>query len=155
MDPVVQWVRTIWTKKSRGGANFARRNATPVAFALPTGAAPLVHEVVMREEDDFQPHAVVQPACQPSGLVLTEADDGLEIELLVPPACLPQRTFRPSRVTLRPGEWVRWQVNYRFTATCGTRLYQLDTLNLCYGDASTDVFLGSPVRFVDERRHLR
>lgn len=32
MDAVVQWVCTSWTKKSRGGAEAARRNAAPMLW---------------------------------------------------------------------------------------------------------------------------
>jgi hypothetical protein len=32
MEAVVQWVRTSWTKRSRGEPGAARRNAAPAAF---------------------------------------------------------------------------------------------------------------------------
>lgn len=162
MEMVVQWVRTLWTKQSRGGANAARRNRIPVAFSLPghgkspASRTPLVHEVVMREEGGFCPHATVEPQAEPAGVLLHRNDDDLRVELVVSPWGMPSRTHRPAQVVLRPGEWLRWQVNYRFTNACdGSWSYRLDTLNLAYGGAPVDVFLGRPVRFVDERRHLR
>jgi uncharacterized protein YbdZ (MbtH family) len=57
VDIVVQWVRTSWTKRSRGGVAATRRNAVPVGFELPAVSPPLVHEVVMGEHDDFQPRS--------------------------------------------------------------------------------------------------
>ncbi len=58
----VQWVRASWTKQSRGGVGAGRRNATPVAFPLPDDqASPFIHEIVMREQDGFQPRATVRP----------------------------------------------------------------------------------------------
>jgi hypothetical protein len=53
---VVQRIRTVWTKESRGGAGAQRRSATPTAFALPRFPAPnhlLVHEVDSNEATDF------------------------------------------------------------------------------------------------------
>ncbi|MFD7130855.1 hypothetical protein [Streptomyces sp. NPDC059894] len=34
MDVTVQWIRTSWTKESRGGEAAARRNAVPVGFRV-------------------------------------------------------------------------------------------------------------------------
>ncbi|WP_222721449.1 hypothetical protein, partial [Actinomadura sp. HBU206391] len=49
VETVVQWVRTSWAKRSRGGAEAARRNAVPVAFLLPAFEPPFVHEIAMDE----------------------------------------------------------------------------------------------------------
>ncbi|MFF3334146.1 hypothetical protein ACFYWX_32135 [Streptomyces sp. NPDC002888] len=77
MDVTVQWVRTSWTKQSRGGAAAALRNAAPVGFVLPHGVAPLAHTVRMQERDDFTLFA------------------------------LPPRRRRPPAVRPAPGRWVR------------------------------------------------
>ncbi|MFD9062387.1 hypothetical protein ACFVZ3_12780, partial [Kitasatospora purpeofusca] len=45
MEHTVQWVRTSWTKRSRGGEGAARRNAAPVGFVLPSGPASSAHMV--------------------------------------------------------------------------------------------------------------
>ncbi|WP_405594331.1 hypothetical protein [Streptomyces sp. NBC_01092] len=43
MEITVQWIRTSWTKESRGGEAASRRNAAPVGFALPHDAASFAH----------------------------------------------------------------------------------------------------------------
>ncbi|MDT0546350.1 MULTISPECIES: hypothetical protein [Streptomyces] len=156
MDAVVQWVRTEWTKTSRGGTEAARRNAAPLAFPLPPGLASAVHEVVMREADAFEPHTSVRELPDP-GVALREAGGLLRVR---PPEAslfsMPRRHRRPPAVRLGPGEWLRWRINYRFVGFCGGEWsYRLDTLNVAYGPAAPDVFLGSPTRRVDERAYLR
>jgi hypothetical protein len=155
---VVQWVRTSWSKRSRGGEAAARRNALPVGFPLPPGAPPLAHVVRMRErQDDFAPH---------EGLVergevdvrLREAEGRLGVMPRVQPLYgLPPRRRRPPAVRLEPGQWVRWQLNYRFSSASGVRdwSYWLDTFNIGYGVTGADVFLGRPSVVVDERGPLR
>jgi hypothetical protein len=39
--------------------------------------------------------------------------------------------------------------------TSGDWIYRLDTLNIAYGPAPTDIFLGEPTRHVDELAALR
>ncbi|MCW2936195.1 MAG: hypothetical protein JWM19_7157 [Actinomycetia bacterium] len=55
MDVIAQWVRTVWTKRSRGGPAAVHRNAVASGFKLPGTQPPLVHEVLMAEQDDFKP----------------------------------------------------------------------------------------------------
>jgi hypothetical protein len=55
---LVQRIKTVWTKKSRGGRLASLRNAVPEALAVPfegrRGAAGFViHEVVYHEADEF------------------------------------------------------------------------------------------------------
>jgi hypothetical protein len=62
----------------------------------------------------------------------------------------------PGPSGLEPGEWLRWQVNLRFGATCGCgsdRQYRLETVNLAYGGVPD--FTGTPTRTVIERGDLR
>ncbi|MFD8378656.1 hypothetical protein ACFV2X_08955 [Streptomyces sp. NPDC059679] len=157
MDAVVQWVRTEWTKSSRGGPEAVRRNATPIAFPLPPGLASSVHEVVMREADSFEPHAAVREL--PDAGVALREEDGRLLRIGPPQVSMfstPRRHRRPPAVRLAPGEWLRWQINHRFVGLCGGEwFYRLDTLNVAYGPTTPDVFLGSPTRRVDERAHLR
>ncbi|MFB9890200.1 hypothetical protein [Planobispora takensis] len=160
MDVVVQWVRTSWTKQSRGGPPAALRNALPVAFELPDAPRPFVHEISMREIDGFRPHWSVGPL--PGGgsrsVRLREADGRLLVHPLIPAMfTLPPRRRRPPGVRLDPGQWVRWQLNYRFSSAAGMAgwSYHLHTLNLAYGPAEPEVFLGTPTRYVDERGPLR
>jgi hypothetical protein len=60
-------------------------------------------------------------------------------------------------VRLAWGEWVRWQVNCRFSSACGGDwTYRLNTLNLFHGSAdSRELFLGEPTHYVSELGSLR
>jgi hypothetical protein len=156
VEVVAQWVRTSWTTASRGGTAAARRNAVPVAFVLPVVTPPVTHDVRLRERDDFVAHEVVQEAePDPEDVLLRWSDDRLRVELVATPFGMPRRWRRPPAVWLRPGEWVRWQINYRFTDHDGDWTYRLDTLSLAHGPVATNTFLGTPTRVVDERSSLR
>ncbi|WP_404953001.1 hypothetical protein [Streptomyces sp. 147326] len=56
MEITVQWIRTSWTKESRGGEAASRRNAAPVGFALSHDAASFAHAIRMHERDGFKPN---------------------------------------------------------------------------------------------------
>jgi hypothetical protein len=157
VQTIVQLVRTSWTKRSRGGAGSIRRNRVPVAFALPPVPPPLVHEVTMREQDDFVPCTDTRADPLDDSVLLREEQDGrLRVGLVVTPWGMPLRNRRPPAVFLLPGEWLRWQVNYRFSGLDGGDWsYRLDTLNLACGPVPADTFLGEPTRYVDERAYLR
>jgi hypothetical protein len=160
MDVMVQWVRTYWTKRSRGAPDAIRRNALPEAFLLPETAPPFVHEVRMFEWRDFTPYPTVTSGLPLTTQVkLTEADGALTVLLLVEknaPAWASDGLgvpWRPAAIALRPGQTLRWQVNYRIL-TSGDPYYRLDTLNVCYGQGAAEVFLGQPTHRVDERTRL-
>jgi hypothetical protein len=161
VETTVQWVRTSWTKQSRGGAQATRRNAAPIAFPLPDEPPPYVHEIVMRERDDFQPHSSIQTGLpsngDDAGVLLREADGLLRVQLTVTPFGMPRRWRRPPAVRLAIGQWVRWQINYRFSSSWGGDwTYRQDTLNLLNGPAAqADLFLGEPTRYVNELGTLR
>ncbi|MFI0263150.1 hypothetical protein ACH4OW_29465 [Streptomyces sp. NPDC017056] len=111
----------------------------------------------MQECDAFSPKTSERDLSDP-GLVLREADGLLRVH---PPEItifgMPRRNRRPPAVRLAPGQWLQWQINYRFAGTRGGPWsYRLDTFNISYGPASPEVFLGtSPTRRVDERGFLR
>jgi hypothetical protein len=152
---LAQWVRTSWTTASRGGPEATRRNAAPIGFALPDTRAPLVHEVRMDEGSEFAPEQTITHAT-PTGVRLTESDGLLRVQLDPDIFGLPRRWRRRPAVRIAPGEWLRWQINYRFTLFGdGTWTYRLDTLNLANGLADPNVFLGTPTRHIDERAQLR
>jgi hypothetical protein len=159
MELVVQWVRTSWSKQSRGGAAAARRNAVAAGFELPDIPRPFVHEISMREADDFRPRSSAGVwSGTDKGVRLKEADGQLLVQALVPVLFdIPPRRRRPPAVRLTSGQWLRWQLNYRFSSAAGMAdwSYHLHTLNLAYGPAEPDVFLGTPTRYVDERGPLR
>ncbi|MEV6523662.1 hypothetical protein AB0M43_17055 [Longispora sp. NPDC051575] len=156
METVAQWIRTSWTKASRGGAAATRRNSTPPGYPLPLAVAPLLHEVTLHERDDFAPvseHRRPTPT-DLAGLWIREKDGLLSIGFGTTQG-VPRREWRPGRVLLARGEWLRWRINYRFSHCCGGWSYQADTLNLAHGPVPADTFLGEPTRLVDERAHLR
>jgi hypothetical protein len=68
-----------------------------------------------------------------------------------------RRWRRPPAVRLARGEWVRWQVNYRFSNSWeGGWTYSLETLNVVHGPAgSRELFLGEPTYQVSELASLR
>ncbi|MBK3568901.1 MULTISPECIES: hypothetical protein [unclassified Streptomyces] len=163
MEVTVQWVRTSWTKRSRGGEAAARRNAAPVGFPLPDGMASpahavhMIHTVRMHEKDDFTPHDGRAERKQVA-VQLREAEGRLRVFPRVDPLYgLPPRARRPPAVRLVPGQWVRWQLNYRFSSAAGVRdwSYWLDTFNVAYGPVTADVFLGTPAFHVDEQGPVR
>lgn len=117
-----------------------------------------MHEIVMREHDDFQPRTTVRDGMPDSGShtsVLLREDGGLlRVHPTTTPFGMPRRWRRPSAIRLAPGEWVRWQINYRFSGMQDWS-YRLDTINVAYGTAPADLFLGRPTRRVSELAALR
>ncbi|MDR6974141.1 hypothetical protein J2X68_000819 [Streptomyces sp. 3330] len=157
MEITVQWIRTSWTKESRGGEAAARRNAAPVGFALPRPEATSAHVVRMRERDGFAPYDT-QEDLRAVDVLLRETDGRLRVLPRVSPLFgQPPRRRRPPAVRLAPGQWVRWQLNYRFSSAAGIRgwSYWLDTFNIAYGPVDADVFLSTPTVSVDEQGAVR
>ncbi|MEU9112834.1 hypothetical protein AB0D04_13850 [Streptomyces sp. NPDC048483] len=157
MEITVQWIRTSWTKQSRGGEAASLRNAAPIGFALPYAEAASAHVIRMRERDGFAPRDT-QEDLRKIDVQLREADGRLRVFPRVKPLfALPPRPRRPPAVRLAPGQWVRWQLNYRFSSMAGTQdwSYWLDTFNIAYGPAKADVFLSTPTVFIDEQGSLR
>jgi hypothetical protein len=156
MDVTVQWVRTSWTKRSRGAPHADARNRAPVAFVLPPGPSPLVHEVLMQESDDFRPRfEVTDTLPAKTRLRLRERGEALTVQVGIGFGA-PCRGYRPS-VTIRPGEWLRWQMNKRSSsfAGMGDWHYELQTVNIAFGPVRPDAFLGRPPHLVDELAALR
>ncbi|WP_326946372.1 hypothetical protein OG439_44580 [Amycolatopsis sp. NBC_01307] len=155
MDVVAQQVRTTWTTRSRGGAAASRRNRVPTVFPLPDHAGGQVHRVDVDESTGFEPRFAVRPIDELAGITLRERDGVLEVQVAAAPMGWPRREWRPM-VRLEPGEWLRWQINHRFGATCmcGSEWsYRLETLSLAYGGVPD--FTGTPTRTVAELGDLR
>ncbi|HEX2144135.1 MAG TPA: hypothetical protein VHG10_06485 [Glycomyces sp.] len=120
-----------------------------------------MHEVTMREAEGFQPHFATlteMPASsvQAGAFLQMEGDGRLKVRLIPSPFGIPHRKQRPPAVRIERGEWLRWQVNYRFAGLSGGKwTYRLDTLNVVNGPASTNIFIGAPTRHVDECAILR
>lgn len=156
VDVTVQRVQTWWTKASRGGAAAALRNSAPTVFPLPSGFVSGLHDVVMREFNEFAPQARELDLVDP-GLGLRVADGLLWIG---PPVTssfsMPRRTSRPPARRIAPGQWIQWLINYRLVGSCGGEWhYRLDAFNVAYGPVAADVFTGNPDRRIDERSWLR
>jgi hypothetical protein len=117
----------------------------------------MTHEVILDEGSLFTPRVLFHPAEPTSEDVeLTEADGMLRVCLAATPFGMPRRWRRPPAVRLAAGQWLRWQINYRFPGPCcGEWSYRQDTLNIAYGKVSTNIFQGTPSRRVDERARLR
>ncbi|MER7844346.1 hypothetical protein ABTZ03_10425 [Kitasatospora sp. NPDC096077] len=157
MNVTVQWIRTSWTKQSRGGPAAALRNAAPVGFVLPAVAPSRAHVVRMHERDGFAPHGD-QVDLHDVNVRLRESDGRLLVLPRVHPwYAIPPRRRRPPAVPLLPGQWVRWQLNYRFSSLAGRQdwSYWTDTFNIAHGPVDGDAFLSAPTVHVDERGPLR
>ncbi|MEU6278741.1 hypothetical protein [Streptomyces sp. NPDC047028] len=152
MEVTVQRVRTSWTKRSRGGEAAARRNAAPVSFVLPHMPPGFAHSIQISEREGFVPRAR-QTDLRWIDVSLRDEGDRLRVLARVGPLFgLPPRRRRPPAVRLLPGQWVRWQLNYRFSSASGTRdwSYWVDTFNIAYGLVGRDVFMSEPDVVVDE-----
>lgn len=106
----------------------------------------------MSERDGFEPHESERDLRQ-VGLSLRDECDRLRVLARVEPLFgLPPRPRRPPAVRLVPGQWVRWQLNYRFSSAAGIRdwSYWLDTFNVAYGPVDPNVFLSEPTILVNE-----
>jgi hypothetical protein len=69
---------------------------------------------------------------------------------------MPRRWRRPPAAYIGPGEWIRWQINYRFVGSCGGEwTYRLDTLNVANGVIFPNQFLATPPRHINELASLR
>nr|MDT0523197.1 hypothetical protein [Streptomyces sp. DSM 41633] len=158
MEITVQWIRTYWTKESRGGEAAARRTAAPTGVVLPpTGTTTSAHVIRMNERDGFRPFDTQEPRKRVD-VQLRETDGRLRVFPRVQPLyALPPRPRRPPAVRIAPGQWVRWQLNYRFSSGAGARdwSYWLDTFNIAYGPVDADVFLSTPTVFIDEQGPVR
>jgi hypothetical protein len=129
-----------------------------VAFQLPAAQAPFVHEVSMAERDEFQPRATLHEGLgrvRAAAAILRDEHGLLRVRLTVTPFGMPRRWRRPPAVRLSGGEWLRWQVNYRFSGTGGDWTYRLETMNVAYGPVTADIFLGTPSYEVKELASLR
>jgi hypothetical protein len=114
----------------------------------------------MTERDGFQPryttHEGLNKVHEASLLTLREEDHLLRVQLTVTPFGMPRRWRRPPAVRLRRGEWLRWQINYRFAGTGGGDWrYLLETLNVAHGPVPAEIFLGVPSHHVKELAPLR
>jgi hypothetical protein len=67
---VIQIIELRWSKASRGGEGARIRNQTPKQLPLPPGyeeCESLLHHVIYREEENFEPRASISPLNNPVG----------------------------------------------------------------------------------------
>ncbi|MEV4191402.1 hypothetical protein [Streptomyces toxytricini] len=151
MEITVQWIRTSWTKLSRGGKAAARRNAVPIGFPVRQAPPSFAHVVEVSEWDGFVPHESVKDL---GDVGVDVRDEGDRLRVLAREERvygMPPRPRRPPAVRLSEGQWVRWQLNYRFGGIGhGNWSYWLDTFNVACGPVEPDVFLSAPTVWVDE-----
>ncbi|GAA1540263.1 hypothetical protein GCM10009678_23300 [Actinomadura kijaniata] len=148
MDVSVQWVRTSWTKRSRGAPGAVRRNACPLAFPLPDAPQPFLHRVTMAEWEDFRPRFRSAGELPPTRWVRFEERDGLLV------VGFPGVTgSRPRSLPLRRRQTLRLRTTWAESVSYynPTRIYHHDTFNIAYGPVSAEVFLRPPSREVDLR----
>lgn len=150
MDVVAQWVRTSWTKRSRGGEAARRRGAVPVAFPLPELTTPMTHTITVDEHLGTRTE-IRHAAPSAREVELSEENGLLRVHLVADPSAQAPRRRAPA-VRLAAGQWLRWRINYRFVPMCcGEPHYQQDVLNLAFGRVSANVFQTTPAHQVDER----
>jgi len=151
----VQWVRTSWTKSSRGGDAAARRNAVPTVFDLPSVGLPCFDQVQLSESDGFLAHHEITPGLPDRRLILLDSGNGhLRVFPRPPGYAAPRRRRRPPAVRLAAGDWLRWRINYRFHSHQGW-IYQVHTWNVAYRPGSDQPFSSPPRRDVDELAWMR
>ncbi len=157
MEITVQCVRTFWTKRSRGGEAATLRNAAPTGFPLSRVPPSCAQVIRMSEDDGFVPRESEKPLREVALSLRIERDRVRVLPRVDPLYGLPPRRRRPLTVRLLPGQWVRWQLNYRFSSAAGVRdwSYWLDTFNVAHGPVAPDVFLSEPTFLVDERGPVR
>ncbi|GHB26735.1 hypothetical protein GCM10010392_63720 [Streptomyces clavifer] len=117
----------------------------------------VAHVVRMHERDGFDPFDG-REVLRRVDVQLREGDGRLRVLPRVQPFfAIPPRPRRPPAVRLVPGQWVRWQLNYRFSSAAGVRgwSYWLDTFNIAYGPVEADAFLSPPTVLMDERGPVR
>jgi hypothetical protein len=157
VDVVIQIVRVSWTKASRGGEGAAARSATPLGLALP-GALTTAsfHQVVFDETDAFTPQSRCLPSELLDGRIRIDAHGAGPVVRVGPLFGFTYCGYHPS-VRLRPGRWVRWLQNARWTSAAGHGdwHYTAETVNIAVAPVEPGVFMGEPDKVIDERASLR
>lgn len=123
-----------------------------MVFPLPEIGGPLLHEIDMREWQDFAPQiSIGHDLPDPTRIGLRESGGLLLVSLAPAPGGNPAREYRRPDIELAPGRWLRWRINYRFSPMWSNGFYRQDTLNLAY--RATD-FTSPPARDIDDRADL-
>ncbi len=136
---LIQLIRTVWTKASRGGALATRRNSVPEA--LPFTARPgcslssgiLVHRIEFEEADRFEHPALDEleisegDAVRVLGIIAERLGARVRLTLDLDPVRVEGMPYRrraifglpPPSLTLEEGRWGRASYNFRHVADDG------------------------------------
>lgn len=149
---VVQHIRVVWTKASRGAPGAVVRNAVPAAVLIETAPlAPWVfHSVHFLERSGFKPESQHQFTRETHrerdrGLLLELLPDGLHVGFRWEPGVgQPPRHERREAFTLSVGGYARVIVNGRHAPDEG-HWYTQETYNVVFGDVvDVDTFTARP-----------
>ena len=154
---IVQWIEVEWGKEARGAEQATRRNALPLACALPELELKPESQVVLQklrwtDRNDFvQPSGRVKAYTALSSVQLPNVQlEYVEDQLRVNPSGLWNHILRPPHsipvglVTLEAGQWCRVRQSRRIIWEY-TWTYLLTTLNIGYGSGlSSTLFLDQP-----------
>jgi hypothetical protein len=162
---IIQYIRTTWTKASRGGNNARRRNLLPRCLPLPLEcftARCAVHRAEFSEHSEFR---LVESVAKASSLfelgirdLAMELDgDCLLVHLLRDPqnAAAANRVYRdePGNVVdkirafaLQAGEWGQLRYNGRYVDfDTGHWWYEQSVCNIAlFSDVAADRFVATP-----------
>ncbi|MDH3741309.1 MAG: hypothetical protein OER56_06880 [Hyphomicrobiales bacterium] len=148
---VIQHIKVIWTKKTRGGKGAAVRNGVPQAFALlpvSSDADCALQSVRCEEHLDFQPVCAREaPVTQfPANwrcLGLSLSKDRFDVRFRWSPAqCGAPERHDFDAFSLAKGDWSRLVCNGRSSDSVGHWYYQLDTYNIAFTEGfSAGLFL--------------
>ena len=160
---ILQRIRVEWTKASRGEPGARARAAVADCFPLPAsrGEAVLVHDLIAKEEDAFEPLAAADGAKDTVHGVLgpiewtTRENGSLLIAFRADGTGAPRRAPR-SAFSLRPGQWGSLIVNERLALDRGWR-YGQTIVNVAFATPwRADLFTAtSRSALVDLRARLR
>ncbi len=136
---LVQHIRVVWTKASRGAPNAVRRNAvaSAVPFNLGAGAPWVFHSVRFREETGFareHDRVLTQESYRERdhALLLELVPDGVQVGFRWQPTMgQPPRREKRDAFTLTAGCYGRVVVNGRHSAY-DNHWYSQDTFNVIF-----------------------
>lgn len=166
---LIQHVRVVWTKASRGNPGATRRNAVPNGFEVPAAAltaaeAVAVHRVLIDESvefrrvdepiETFDGDGVIEVGCVRVRREGEGEGEGARVRFEYGGGGLPKRErvtaggkwvpLREDVCLLSLGQWARIEWNARFvTASNGQWWYERITVNVALGATTPDLFAAS------------
>jgi hypothetical protein len=168
---ILQRIRIVWTKASRGAPRASKRASIADALALPTqrrAGRVFVHDMVADERNAFEfvagPKIAATDRARASSAErgffgpvewVALEDGSLAVSLRPEGTGAPRRPVR-RLFALQPGQWGKLVVNERI-AVEETWLYAQSVVNVAFATPlRADLFEGTqPVKAVDLRARLR